>query len=171
MCTLPLRPRGGRRGKARRSRGQAAAAAAAGVEPSDAVAVQAARDAAGDAVDAFDVSCVLEDILQKVELFEGLCEPGLLFDDFGSHSACCTHPPPRTAFPCCATRCVDLAWLWARVDDLANRRCSEDDAVIDGVHSAERYRYRCSAAMPCPPASDHCELETSRQKKKTGAIH
>eukprot|EP01046_Picozoa_sp_COSAG06_P052888 COSAG06_NODE_9001_length_2015_cov_3.140919_1_plen_51_part_10 len=51
MCTLPLRPRGGRRGKARRSRGQAAAAAAAGVEPSDAVAVQAARDAAGDAVD------------------------------------------------------------------------------------------------------------------------
>ena len=51
------------------------------MEPSDAVAVQAARDAAGDAVDAFDVSCVLEDILQKVELFEGLCEPGLLFDD------------------------------------------------------------------------------------------
>ena len=32
-------------------------------------------NAAGDAVDAFDVSCVLEDILQKVELFEGLCEP------------------------------------------------------------------------------------------------
>ena len=44
------------------------------MEPSDAVAVQAARDAAGDAVDAFDVSCVLEDILQKVELFEGLCD-------------------------------------------------------------------------------------------------
>ena len=42
------------------------------MEPSDAVAVQAARDAAGDAVDAFDVSCVLEDVLQKVDTRENV---------------------------------------------------------------------------------------------------